>query len=383
MNTAIRIFGYRLKGQLRDKGVIFWTIAFPFLLATFFSLALSNVSNGFERAKLGVVNNAQYEQNTTLKSQIEEQSKEDNEDAMFETTYFDAQEDAEKALANEEIEGLMMLNEKGEITLQFTKAGVSQTMIREFFDWYNQMNKTITNIATTNPASLAKISELTSQEYTYSKAPDGPIADIVVVFYYALLAMSCLYASFAGLRDIAILQANQSTLAARQSMAPVNKWKLVVVTLSSTVLVQFITILLLIAYLKFGLGVSFGSNIALLILASFLSVVFGVLLGAFIGVILKTNLSGKIAVVLAFSMICSYLAGLMDSAVKTKVIQKAPIMQYINPGNLIADAFYSLYYVRDMTRYWMNIGILSAGIIAMLLVVTLILRKQSYRSLAI
>ena len=36
-------FKYNLKILLRDHALVFWTLAFPLILATFFSLAFSNI----------------------------------------------------------------------------------------------------------------------------------------------------------------------------------------------------------------------------------------------------------------------------------------------------------------------------------------------------
>ena len=70
------IFNYRLKCLLRDKTTIFWTIAFPLILAVFFQLAFSNIGSEeiFRVIDIAVVDDSQYQEDQYLRLALEEAS---------------------------------------------------------------------------------------------------------------------------------------------------------------------------------------------------------------------------------------------------------------------------------------------------------------------
>ena len=72
----MHIFRYRLKKLLRTKEMIFWTLAFPIILATFFNLPFKNLdsSEGFEPAETAVVVSREYQDNAFFRSVLEEVS---------------------------------------------------------------------------------------------------------------------------------------------------------------------------------------------------------------------------------------------------------------------------------------------------------------------
>ena len=63
------------------------------------------------------------------------------------------------------------------------------------------------------------------------------------------------------------------------------------------------------------------------------------------------------------------------------VAQRLPILSYLNPVNLLTDAFYSLYYYDTLTRYLLNIGILGIFIVIFCAGTYFIIRRRQYASL--
>ncbi|MEI6101566.1 MAG: hypothetical protein WCP73_06985 [Eubacteriales bacterium] len=80
-------------------------------------------------------------------------------------------------------------------------------------------------------------------------------------------------------------------------------------------------------------------------------------------------------------MLCSILAGLMSQSIKLSITQAAPILAYINPANVISDAFYSLYYYTNHDRFFLSIAILFIMSGVFYLIVYLITRRQKYASI--
>ena len=63
------------------------------------------------------------------------------------------------------------------------------------------------------------------------------------------------------------------------------------------------------------------------------------------------------------------------------VQQYVPVLGYLNPANLIADAFYSLYYYDALGRYFINIALLWAFSAVLCAVTCIVMRRKTYASL--
>jgi ABC-2 type transport system permease protein len=50
-----------------------------------------------------------------------------------------------------------------------------------------------------------------------------------------------------------------------------------------------------------------------------------------------------------------FLAGMMGVGMKYVIDKNMPILNIINPANMITDGFYALYYYTNSSRYWFNI----------------------------
>ena len=80
------IFSYRLKSTVRDVQTLFWTLAFPVILVSFFAMAFSNLENltDFETVKIGLVNTQEYQDDAMLQAQFKAISEE--EEPLFDVT---------------------------------------------------------------------------------------------------------------------------------------------------------------------------------------------------------------------------------------------------------------------------------------------------------
>ena len=139
--------------------------------------------------------------------------------------------------------------------------------------------------------------------------------------------------------------------------------------------------LLLLGFLRLVLGIPFGSRTGMILLATLTGSLLGVSVGGFIGAVSRLSESIKNASLIGFSMICSFLSGLMIVDIKYMTVKAFPPISYLNPANLISDAFYALYYYDSPQRSLINMGlqlILSALLFG---VIVLVVRRQRYASL--
>lgn len=379
------IFINRLKCVFRDRQTVFWSFLFPLILATLFGMAFSNLNKGeaFDTIDLAIVNTAQYRSDTTLQTALTSMSSQSStQKPMFALKLVESEEAANDILKNNEITGYILYTEDAPRVV-VKESGMNQTILKEFIDHYLQMKSAYTKILMENPNALQGFNaETTNVERLIEEvSPTDAAPNNTLTYYFALIAMACLYGGFWGMKEVSAVQANQSPQGARINLAPVHKLKVFGYSLCVVILMQFLAILVLIAYLHFVMKVDFGNQVGYMLLASLAGCTMGVSFGAFVGAVLKNNEGLKVAVLIGTSMFFSFFAGLMVADMKYIVTEAVPALAYINPANLVADAFYSLYYYTTHTRFFTNIGLLFGISVVLFLVVYFVMRRQRYASI--
>ena len=365
---------------------MFWTLVFPLLLATLFNMALRNVMTDykFQEINIAVVNSVQYQKDTAFISALSSVSNLSGKASTNElfNVKLSTQSAADELLKNNKIDGYIVYDNGYKLVIK--DSGVNQTFIKGFLDNYLQMTSTVTTIINKNPNAVNQglFSDISSRQAYLKAISVGKSApDTIVIYFYALLAMTSLYGSFLGMQEVSGIQANLSHQAARVNMVPVHKMKLFISSMVAATVVQLITILIVLAYLIFALDVNFGPDIGYVLLTCVAGCLTGVSFGAFISSVIKKGDGIKRAATIGTTMIGCFLAGMMDVQIKYVVTKAFPLVAYINPANLITDAFYALYYYSTYTRYFINIGLLFAFTTVFCLITYFVLRRQKYASI--
>lgn len=374
------IFKYRLKCLLRDKTTIFWTIAFPLILAVFFQLAFSNIGNEetFRAIDIAVVNDLQYQEDQYFRLALDEAS--NGGSRLFNLTVATAEE-AQKLLDENLIKGYIIVDTQ--IKLVVNDSGLSQNIIKSFIDNYSQTVAAASTIILNNPSNQQEVLKSLADRKNYIKEVSGTGAEpnSILNYFYSLIAMACFYGGFFGMRETKDIQADISTLAARINVAPVHKLKAFLYSLCAALLIHSVEMLALLGFMHYVLGIDFGFRAGFVVLTTIIGSIAGVLMGALISATVKKSEGLKVAVVLTISMLGSFLAGMMFQDMKYIVAQNLPILSYINPINLLTDALYSLYYYDNLARYFLNMAFLSVFTILATFGTYLILRRRKYASL--
>ncbi|MFA5536422.1 MAG: ABC transporter permease [Bacillota bacterium] len=366
--------------------MIFWTFLFPILLATFFNLAFANLFNAdsFSEIKIGIIDNEEFRENTSFVTAIQAVSAEKgntNENSLFVVTYTSKAE-AAKLLAENKVEGYIHFDGGPELVVK--QSGLNQTIIKSFLDDYQQLSSTITAIIKENPAALQQglLANVFERVDYLQETPMGRgQPDAMVIPFYALIAMACLYGGFFGLKEIVALQADLSPEGARVNVAPIHKLRLFTASMFAAITVLLVEILILLAYLIFVLKINFGNQFGFIMLTSIVGTVTGVTFGAFIAAVVKTGEGLKIGIIISLTMTMCFLSGMMYDKIKYIISSRVPLLGYLNPLNLITDSFYALYFYDSYGQYYLNIGLLCAFCIFFSSVVYLVLRRRTYASL--
>ena len=375
------IFINRLKVLLRDRSLIFWTLAFPIILGTFFNLALGNINSGedFKSIKVAVVENEEYKKDEGFKETLKQVTQ--GEDPLLDLTMV-TNESEGKALLNEsKVDGIIVI--KDSIELIVLKSGINQNIVRNFLDSYQQTISSANHILSENPKAAYEFFDNVESREAYIKEVSltSQEPDNVLNYFYTLIAMACFYASIFGNDEITKIQANLSPLAARINIAPVHKFKTLLASMSASFLISFLELLALLAFTIFILGVDYGTKTGLVVFTVLIGSIAGVSFGALISATVKKDENLKIGILMGVTMTGSFLAGMMYQDMKYIISKYVPVLSYLNPVNLLTDALYSLYYYDTLTRYTINMVCLIVFIVLSWLVTYILIRRRKYASI--
>lgn len=373
------IYKYRLKGLVRNWQGLFWTLAFPMILGTLFFVTFGNFMDREEKLEAIPAAAVMETQDSYFKELLDELSKPGNNQIMN-IQYTDGDK-AEKLLSDGKIDGIFYVSDTVELMVK--KTGINQSILSSILDSYLQVENMIQKSMKENPASAQLILKSLNEDVILNKEitlSSGNL-DSMMQYFYALLAMASLYGCFLGLYNAGYIQANLTTLAARKMTSPVHRMTMIMGDFAAAVTVHFCSLLILMGYLRFVLGVDFGNKILPILLLTLIGTLMGVSMGFFAGCVGRTSLSIKTGIMIAVNMFLCFFSGLFINTIKNDVEQVFPILNRINPAVVLSDAFYALDIYDNYDRYLKNIIILLAFAAAFCIGGFLLARRKKYASL--
>ncbi len=391
----IHNFKYAFKTLFKNRMLIFWTFAFPIILGTLFNMAFSNIENSekLDIINIAIINNDDFENNEAFKTSFEELSDENNEDRLFNTQYT-TEEKAKELLDNGEIVGYMKLKEDKPI-LTFTTSGINETIFKYVTEEIEQTSDIIKNLSETEIQKQItsgnyninyeeiynKVIELAKEDEVKLKNISNSNLSYIMIEFYALIAMTCLYGGMLSMISINQTLANMSNKGKRIAVSPTKKGTIILSSLLASYIAQLMELAILFVYTLFVLKVDYGDNTCLIILLAMIGSFAGLTLGTFVGTLFKTNENAKTGILIALTMFWCYLSGMMGITMKYVVDKNVPIINKINPASMITDGLYSLYYYDTFDRYWFNIISLLIFAFVLMLISFFSLRRQKYDSI--
>lgn len=381
---------YTMLSMFRLKVTLFWTLAFPLLLATFMYMAFGNLFEKDEMFKTINVAVVESENDDTLMSVLESldvnhtdsaSKSDDSSNSLSDLINMKLMDSsaAKKALNDKKVTGIIYTEDA---SLVVDENSYNATILESILTQYKQQKDVFTNIAKTNPAALdtaiAGLSDTTS-EYKEISLSSGN-QDEYTNYFYAVFAMSCLFASFSAVTATNRLLANTSPLGIRKSLAALSKNILIFSEYISLLIIHFVVELIALVYMTL-LGVDFGNKYPAIILTLFFGCMIGLSIGVIIGAIPKLTEGSKIGISVGIGMVLSVLADLCANGIKDMIEHKLPIANRLNPACLISDCFYSLNVYDSYDRFFRNISIMAVESVILLIIAFALLRRKKYASI--
>jgi len=369
----LHLMKYRLKQTLREKSSMFWALCFPLILATLFRFAFGSGSfdEVFQKIPVAVVMTS--EGNETFREFL------DAMDGDMLKTEEMSEEKALKKLAAGEVEGIFYDTKR----LAVSSNSIKSSILNSLLDTYVKNEAMMLDIASKHPErmqdALQAMGEFTST--TEEVSAGGRSLDTGLSFFFALMAMSCLYGCFPGLQVMQETRANLAALGARQCISPTHRLKRILAVSLVTYGIQFVNSAVALFYIRFVLKMDFGGNMGGMLLICLMGSLIGVSMGIVVGCIGKMREGAKVGIVLAVSMISCGLAGLYSSDIKVMAEEAIPWIGRVNPASVIADAFYCLNVYNDKARYTQCLVTLAVMSGVMVLAGFLFTRRERYDSI--
>ncbi len=381
-------YKYAFKTLLKNRALVFWTLAFPFILAILFNLAFARLHDYdvFEAIDVAVVNDAEYEKATVFSEAIKSVSEGDKR--VFNTQYIDAMK-ASELLEDNEIVGYIYI-EKDVPHVKVNGNGSSETVLQMTVEQIAQSSKMIEDIAMTD--IYRRAGQTVNIEEIYRNAvkivaetepnikDDSHVMNVVSIEFYTLIAMACMQGAMLSVEMMNRCMPNISNRGKRVAVAPTRKSTMILSNILAGYTMLLAAVVALILFTRYILGIEYGSDMRLIILLAAVGSLTATTMGMLLSVALKTNESAKNVIVLIVTMVGCLFAGMFGGQ-KGLFDAAMPLINKISPVGMITDGYYSLLYYGDSARFTMDVVslLIVAGVFFALSIRSL--RRQRYDSI--
>ncbi len=378
-----RIYAYRIKTNCVTLPRFFWMLAFPYILAIIFAVLLPVGTAPIEPLKVAVIEGQAAAPNQAAHVFFDSLSSSDSETKLLDLEY-QTETTALQGLLDFSLSGVFRVQEDGHLELIINRSDIEQTILRSVADSFNQISLAVNAAIDSNPAQAEAIVSSLNWVDTAAMFKDNAYrqdGNPMVAYIFALIGMFVMYAMNFTLIEVTYLQGDLSKQGARVLVSPASKLSLILASVCAAFTIQMLNTIAYLFFLDKVIGVPllhFGLPLWVLMVVANLA---AIALGAALATLVKGGLDVKISLAITISMICSFFAGLMTEGIRFTIINAFPRLSRLNPVELIADSFYSLYFFADEARVWENCLIL-AGIALILAVFSVIkLRRSDYASI--
>lgn len=387
------IFCYQLKNLFRKKYIIGWNLLFPLVLATAFYIGFGHMvsedPNSFQTIAAG------YAEVRSVPDPLEEgtgsgnaeiflkvlgQLQTEDGENMIGLTRYNSEKEAREALLDGQIEGYY-LNEGGELSLHIREEGVNSTILSQILKQYRSVCTMEKRIAENHPSRLLQtIAGLSvNREYLEEYTPGRQISPYLQ-FFFALLAMSSMYASWIATAMMESMCANLSECGKRFESSGAGKFPSILAGALAGTIFQTVSNAITVLYIEYVLRISFQAPFPEIMMIMGLGSAVGIGFGILFGTLFQRE-ALRVAIPLAFSMVSSFLSGLMVGQMKQLVENAVPVLNRINPAAVFTDSLYVLASYGKNRQYWLDVLSMAGMVIVTLSISAVILRRRQYASI--
>lgn len=343
---------YTLLNIIRDPSYSFWTLVYPLILASFFYMGMASLINDTKPLTMTV-------------------GIETGSPARLPLATIDGVtlKETDLASASEIIKADKMVGfVDKDLNVTVGKTGVKETILVSVAEQFKEMQ--------------AMNIPLQNYDFTADYVEEKNLAsNPFLIPFLTLIGMTSIYSMFSAVEYTALVQADQTFLAQRLNVIPVKKGQVLLSGVITALATNFVSNLLLLAFLQFVLKIQVVKNPLLTLALILAGNIFGVALGLAFGTSNKLSLQAKSGLAVGISLVLSFLSGMMSPDIKNLIDMKIPLLNKLNPIALITTELVRVNQLADQGSLWTSIGIILALSGVLFLFALIFLRRKSYDQL--
>lgn len=394
-----KLFAYHLKQIIRQREALIWGFSLPIVLLLIFSMVFRPTTKedlSLPVSRIGLIQGQEadfpdFMEELEAKKGVwknqkwTEETPEKNAKLPLVYGNFSTLKEARAAMNAGAIDAIVLDAKAGKYETRMARSYVLmvvQQVLRSYQTKTNmeEIAKSAVTKAPTSVPAVAQEQKVEALEVNPDLRKGG--VDQMLSFQFACIAYITFYAFSMGNHLLDNLHANQSPLGLREQISPLERRKSFVLHFGAYLVIYIgFTLVLYLLLRLLGVEVATKTNIWALLLLLFLGQCCGIVIGVVVAALLPEAKGVRQAIGILLPLFLGFLSGMMVSGVRTSVQAAAPLLDALNPVNMVNDGLYGLYTQGVGEIYHTAMAHLAITLVLFLGITIIALRRDRYESL--
>lgn len=394
-----KLFAYHLKQIIRQREALIWGFSLPVVLLLIFSMVFRPTTKedlSLPVSRIGLIQGQEADfpdfmadleakKGVWKNQKWTEETPEKNAKLPLVYGNFSTLKEARAAMNAGAIDAIVLDAKAGKYETRMARSYVLmvvQQVLRSYQTKTNmeEIAKSAVTKAPTSVPAVAQEQKVEALEVNPDLRKGG--VDQMLSFQFACIAYITFYAFSMGNHLLDNLHANQSPLGLREQISPLERRKSFVLHFGAYLVIYIgFTLVLYLLLRLLGVEVATKTNIWALLLLLFLGQCCGIVIGVVVAALLPEAKGVRQAIGILLPLFLGFLSGMMVSGVRTSVQAAAPLLDALNPVNMVNDGLYGLYTQGVGEIYHTAMAHLAITLVIFLGITIIALRRDRYESL--
>lgn len=394
-----KLFAYHLKQIIRQREALIWGFSLPIVLLLIFSMVFRPTTKedlSLPVSRIGLIQGQEADfpdfmadleakKGVWKNQKWTEETPEKNAKLPLVYGNFSTLKEARAAMNAGAIDAIVLDAKAGKYETRMARSYVLmvvQQVLRSYQTKTNmeEIAKSAVTKAPTSVPAVAQEQKVEALEVNPDLRKGG--VDQMLSFQFACIAYITFYAFSMGNHLLDNLHANQSPLGLREQISPLERRKSFVLHFGAYLVIYIgFTLVLYLLLRLLGVEVATKTNIWALLLLLFLGQCCGIVIGVVVAALLPEAKGVRQAIGILLPLFLGFLSGMMVSGVRTSVQAAAPLLDALNPVNMVNDGLYGLYTQGVGEIYYTAMAHLAITLVLFLGITIIALRRDRYESL--
>ncbi|WP_282919180.1 ABC transporter permease [Levyella massiliensis] len=394
-----KLFAYHLKQIIRQREALIWGFSLPVVLLLIFSMVFRPTTKedlSLPVSRIGLIQgqeadfpdfmaNLEAKKGVWKNQKWTEETPEKNAKLPLVYGNFSTLKEARAAMNAGAIDAIVLDAKDGKYETRMARSYVLmvvQQVLRSYQTKTNmeEIAKSAVTKAPTSVPAVAQEQKVEALEVNPDLRKGG--VDQMLSFQFACIAYITFYAFSMGNHLLDNLHANQSPLGLREQISPLERRKSFVLHFGAYLVIYIgFTLVLYLLLRLLGVEVATKTNIWALLLLLFWGQCCGIVIGVVVAALLPEAKGVRQAIGILLPLFLGFLSGMMVSGVRTSVQAAAPLLDALNPVNMVNDGLYGLYTQGVGEIYHTAMAHLAITLVLFLGITIIALRRDRYESL--